>query len=204
MKKVVIIDYGMGNLGSISNMVKFLGHEPIISSEKDTIKNSEYLILPGVGKFDAAINNLKDRDIFNLLQDLSKDQNIHILGICLGMQLMCLNSEEGNLEGLGIFDAEVKSFRKNISKSLKVPHMGWNFIYKTQNSQLLNSIDNARFYFVHSFFVESNKDNEVLFKTEYGIDFVSGLKNNNNVGVQFHPEKSHKYGKEFFKDFLEN
>lgn len=202
MKEVTIIDYGMGNLGSISNMLGVLGFNPIISYDTNVIQNSKYLILPGVGKFDAAVKNLKERNLFDLLKKLSKINDIHILGICLGMQLMCRKSEEGILEGLGIFNAEVKDFSSNIDNTFKVPHMGWNFVEKRNDLDFLKNLENPRFYFVHSYFVESQNKEDILFKSDYGIEFISGMQNNNNIGVQFHPEKSHKFGKEFFRSFL--
>lgn len=202
MKEVTIIDYGMGNLGSISNMLRVLGFNPIISHDTNVIQNSKYLILPGVGKFDAAVKNLKERNLFDLLKKLSKINDIHILGICLGMQLMCRKSEEGILEGLGIFNAEVKDFSLNIDSTFKIPHMGWNFVKKRNDLDFLKNLENPRFYFVHSYFVESQNKEDILFKSDYGIEFISGMQNNNNIGVQFHPEKSHKFGKEFFRSFL--
>ena len=183
-------------------MLRVLGFNPIISNDTNVIQNSKYLILPGVGKFDAAVKNLKERNLFDLLKKLSKINDIHILGICLGMQLMCRRSEEGILEGLGIFNAEVKDFSLNIDSTFKVPHMGWNFAKKRNDLDFLKNLENPRFYFVHSYFVESQNKEDILFKSDYGIEFISGMQKNNNIGVQFHPEKSHKFGKEFFRSFL--
>ena len=202
-KKISIINYGMGNTGSIRNMISYLGCECEVTDDKEIIDNSDFIILPGVGKFDAAVKNLKERNLFDVLIKKAQSINSRILGICLGMQIMCLKSEEGNMEGLGIFNAEVKSFSKNISEFLKVPHMGWNFLERNKKSKYLNNLKNPRFYFVHSFYAQSYDESEVIFKTEYGLQFVSALENRNNIGVQFHPEKSHKYGKEFFRNFLD-
>ena len=201
-KKIAIIDYGMGNLGSISNMLKHLGYQSLITSDTAEIKSSDFLILPGVGKFDRAMKNIRDLDLEEALKRKVKEDKIPILGICLGMQIMCKSSEEGIESGLGLIDYEVKKFNFENS-DLKVPHMGWNYVQKDEDNILHKNLpENTRFYFVHSYYVEKNKPDLKIFTTHYGLDFVSGFASKNLFGVQFHPEKSHKYGKALFKNFL--
>jgi glutamine amidotransferase len=203
-KKVVIIDYGMGNLGSIANMLKFVDADSIITSDHAVIDSAEKIILPGVGHFGRAMDNINKLNLLPLLRKKALDDKIPFLGICLGMQLMCNRSEEGNQDGLGLVNANVLGFK--LDKSYKVPHMGWNKIAPARDLAILKNLDhNSRFYFVHSYFVESLDANNVLTYTNYGERFVSGITNSENIfGVQFHPEKSHKFGVTLFKNFIEN
>lgn len=199
---ITIIDYGAGNIGSIENMIKRVGGEAKISSLKEDILNAEKLILPGVGSFDYGMNKLNESGITDALQEKVINQKTPILGICLGMQLMTQKSEEGKLPGLGWFDAEVKKFIPT-EKKYKVPHMGWNLIDIKKQSPLFNEEEiERRFYFVHSYYVSSNKKEEVLTETNYINTFVSGLSKDNIFGLQFHPEKSHKFGMEIIKNFV--
>ncbi len=193
----------MGNLGSIRNMLSYLGFESKISNRIEDINEADFLVLPGVGKFDSAMKNIKNLKLDDILKENVLEKKTPILGICLGMQIMCLSSEEGNQKGLGFIDYEVKKFKFSKESNLKVPHMGWNYLSKTSDGILLKKlVENPRFYFVHSYYVE---DSELPFKSslsEYGRNFVSSFEKNNIFGVQFHPEKSHKFGKELFKNFL--
>ena len=201
-KKIAIIDYGMGNLGSISNMLKHLGYQSLITSDIAEIKSSDFLILPGVGKFDRAMKNIRDLDLEEALKKKVKEDKTPILGICLGMQIMCKSSEEGIESGLELIDYEVKKFNFENS-DLKVPHMGWNYVQKDEDNILHKNLpENTRFYFVHSYYVEENKPDLKIFTSHYGLNFVSGFASKNLFGVQFHPEKSHKYGKALFTNFL--
>ena len=203
---IVVIDYGMGNLGSISNMLKYLGYSAKISSDKTVIENADKLILPGVGHFDRAMQNINRFDLFNLLQFKALDKQIPIMGICLGMQLLCNSSEEGIDKGLAFVDAEVVKFNFEKPQNLKVPHMGWNNVEMSKPDSLITNglTEEARFYFVHSFYVRCNNESDVLTRTFYGHSFVSSFEKNNIIGVQFHPEKSHKYGVTLFRNFIEN
>jgi imidazole glycerol-phosphate synthase subunit HisH len=204
-QKIVIIDYGMGNIGSICNMFKYLGSEVTISSDYDTIKSADKLVLPGVGKFDKAIQNINKLGLQELIQTKALKSKTPILGICLGMHLMCQGSEEGNLPGLSLIKAKVKKFTVNELQKLKVPHMGWNNIEISKQSNILeNSDDNSRFYFVHSYYVDCENDNDVLTYTNYGRKFVSSFQRENVTGVQFHPEKSHRYGMNLLNNFINN
>ncbi len=202
-KKVVIIDYGMGNLGSISNMLKHIGVDSIISSDHNIIESAEKIILPGVGHFDRAMNNINELNLVEILKKKSLVDKVPFLGICLGMQLMCRRSEEGNKDGLGLINADVMRF--NLDREYKVPHMGWNLIEPKNENKILENLDNnSKFYFVHSYFVKVDDESNVLTYTNYANKFASGITNNINIfGVQFHPEKSHKYGVTLFKNFIE-
>lgn len=205
-KNIVVIDYGMGNLGSIANMLKYLGASAVISSDKSVIEQADKLILPGVGHFDRAMQNIHQLEFFDLIQFKAMDQKTPIMGICLGMQLMCNSSEEGVDKGLGLVDADVKKFNFDKAQNLKVPHMGWNKVELAKPDSLITNglTDEARFYFVHSYYVTCNNESDVLTKSWYGHSFVSSFEKNNIVGVQFHPEKSHKYGITLFRNFIEN
>lgn len=198
---LTIIDYGMGNLGSIANMIKKVGGKCIISSNLDELKNADKLILPGVGAFDNGIKNLKKNGIFDVVNKKVLIDKTPILGICLGMQLMTKSSEEGIEEGLSWVNAETIKFK---NQDLKIPHMGWNTIEVQKQSNLIEKSEiESRFYFVHSYYVKSNEKNDVLTSTTYGNEFVSSFEKENIIGVQFHPEKSHKFGMKLFQYFIE-
>jgi glutamine amidotransferase len=201
-----IIDYGMGNLGSIENMLKKVGEQSIVTSDKEIIKNATKILLPGVGAFDNAVTNLHNLNIFSIIEQKVLEDKIPIMGICLGMQLLTNGSEEGNKKGFGFIDAESKKFDfDKIEKKLFIPHMGWN-VAKTQKKSKLFEKDilAQRFYFVHSYAVQCNNQEDILTTTNYGYEFVSSFEKNNIIGCQFHPEKSHKFGIQLFKNFVGN
>lgn len=203
-QNIVVIDYGMGNVGSICNMLKYLGAKAIISNDYTIIKNADKLILPGVGHFDRAMENITMQSLLDVIHEMAHDKKKPFLGICLGMQLMCNASEEGTKAGLKLVNADVKRFNFPDNKDLKIPHMGWNFIEPIKKSKIINGFDEqSRFYFVHSYFVECADENDVLTKTTYGNSFVSSFEHENLIGVQFHPEKSHRFGITLFKNFLQ-
>ena len=198
---IAIVDYDMGNLGSIKNMIKKIGSQSIITHKREDLINSSAIILPGVGSFDTGIKNLKKYDLYNYLQELGAERKIPILGICLGMQLMCTSSEEGNEMGLNLVNGITLKFAD--SETLKIPHMGWNFVEKAKPSILLDDFhESPRFYFVHSYYVKCNEEKDVLGTTWYGTDFHSAFEKNNIFGVQYHPEKSHKFGMTLLKGFV--
>jgi len=204
---ITIVDYGMGNLGSVKNMLKKIGETSIISSEKEDIENATKLLLPGVGSFDNAIKNLQELDLIEIIRKKVLLDKTPIMGICLGMQLLTKGSEEGKLEGFGFIDAYAKKFDfSSIKNSLPVPHMGWNKTNLVKESHLYKDNDdkNRRFYFVHSYAVICKDKNDILSTTDYGYTFVSSFERDNIIGCQFHPEKSHKYGMKLFKKFVEN
>lgn len=197
---ICIIDYGMGNFGSIKNMFKKIGFKTLITSDPAEIENAGKIILPGVGSFDAAMNKIDELGIKSILEIKTKKEKIPILGICLGMQLLTECSEEGKLPGLGFVKAKTTKFPTNIG--LKIPHMGWNDVQITKLSPLtLDLPPEPRFYFVHSYCVHIENTHDSLLKTHYGIQFDSAIQHENIFGVQFHPEKSHKYGMKLLKNF---
>lgn len=198
---VAIIDYDMGNVGSIKNMIKKIGGKSIITNDKSIITDASAIILPGVGSFDTGVRNLQKYNLFELLQELVLEKQVPILGICLGMQLLGNSSEEGVEKGLSFIDADGIKFLDN--PKLKIPHMGWNFVNKKKSSILFEDfIDIPRFYFVHSYYMRCNNSLDVLATTQYGIDFHSAFEKQNIYGVQFHPEKSHRFGTILLQGFL--
>lgn len=201
---ITIVDYGMGNLGSIKNMFKYIGVEAEIQSDVDKIKNASKILLPGVGSFDTAMKKINESDLKELLNEKALKEQVPVLGICLGMQLLTNSSEEGNLAGLGWIDAKTMSFKDRIDKKYKIPHMGWNIVNKS-NDSLLNSgfeeFEETRFYFVHSYFVKVEDEKNSILKTNYGLEFDSAIQKDNIYGAQFHPEKSHKFGMKLFENF---
>lgn len=202
---ITIVDYGVGNLGSIINMLKKVGVKAIASSDPATLMQAEKLILPGVGAFDAGMSRLNECGLVPLLNSLVLEKKVPVLGLCLGLQLMTKKSEEGQTPGLGWLDAETVRFKFNESQSqLKIPHMGWNNIEVRRQHPLFRDLDpEARFYFVHSFYVQSRDPEAVLAETDYGGYFHSVFAKENILGAQFHPEKSHKYGMRLLKNFAE-
>jgi glutamine amidotransferase len=202
--KIVIIDYGLGNLGSIKNMLKKIGFEAAISSSISDIGAAEKLILPGVGNFDQGMRNLEASGFLPVLEDRVTQKKTPILGICLGMQLFARRSEEGESTGLGWIDTEVVRFKfDDKERRLKIPHMGWNLVKICQKSPLFEEMyPEPRFYFVHSYHVACTSEEEVLTQTSYGYEFVSSVKKENIYGVQFHPEKSHKFGMKLLDNFV--
>ncbi|WP_072681721.1 imidazole glycerol phosphate synthase subunit HisH [Arcobacter sp. LA11] len=201
---ITIVDYGLGNLGSIKNMFKYLGIESEIESDVNKIKNASKLLLPGVGAFDAAMEKINQNGLKEILDEKALKEQIPILGICLGMQLLTNSSEEGSLSGLGWISAKTLSFKNNINKEYRVPHMGWNIVEKSNESKLsedFEDFDEVRFYFVHSYFVKVEEEKNSMLKTHYGLEFDSAIQKDNIYGAQFHPEKSHKFGMKLFENF---
>jgi glutamine amidotransferase len=201
---IVIVDYHLGNLGSIKNMLKRIGSESLISSDFADIQEAEKLILPGVGNFGQGMRNLEASGLLPVLEDRVIQKRTPILGICLGMQLFARKSEEGGSRGLGWIDAEVVRFKfDDKERHLKIPHMGWNLVEIRQRDPLFEEMHpEPRFYFVHSYHVVCRNEEEVLTQTFHGYEFVSSVKRGNIYGVQFHPEKSHKFGMKLLDNFV--
>jgi glutamine amidotransferase len=196
---IQIINYGLGNLGSVQNMLKRINvTSVIVKSPKDLIP--EKIILPGVGSFDTGMQNLLNEGWIEALNEKVLKDKVPVLGICLGMQLMTNRSDEGHLGGLGWIDGEVLRFRGD---GLKIPHMGWNIVRpSTQDASILPGDKNElRFYFVHSYFVRVKNHSDELGISHYGNDFTAAFRRENVYGVQFHPEKSHKFGMTLLKNF---
>ena len=202
--KLTIIDYGLGNLGSIQNIIRKLGYDSEVSSDYNTIKNATKIILPGVGSFDRAMLNLEKNNFKELLKSKARG-GTQILGICLGMQLLANGSEEGELDGLGLIPGRVKKFVFD-NKKLKIPHMGWNTLNYNKNSPLFYGFDEfeeTRFYFVHSYHYVPVDDLHSIATTFYEKPFTSSISKGTVFGVQFHPEKSHKFGMKLLRNFIE-
>jgi glutamine amidotransferase len=200
---IVIINYGMGNLNSVMRKLSKLGISSLISDLPRDVSNADKLILPGVGHFQKAVENLKQLHLWETLNEAVIGIKKPILGICLGMQLMAMRSEEGNLpNGFGWFDAEVVKFRMRDFLKYKVPHTGWNQIIKLKESRLMEDIPNwSEFYFVHSYHFKCNNPADILNETEYECKFTSAVEKENIFGVQYHPEKSHDLGEKLLKNF---
>ncbi len=190
--KIVIIDYGAGNIQSIKFAIKRLGYEATLSSNADEIRNADKVIFPGVGEAGSAMKMLRSTGLEKVIPTLKQP----VLGICLGMQLMCDHSEEGDTEGLGIFHAEVKRFEN----SVKVPQIGWNKILNLDSHLFDNVEDGEYVYLVHSYYVPECEDE--IARTEYGVNYSTALHRDNFYAVQFHPEKSSKTGEQILKNFL--
>ena len=197
---IAIIDYDMGNVGSIKNMLEHLGFNAIITKDHNLLEQSTHLILPGVGSFDQGINNLRSNQLVSFLKEIKKP----LLGICLGMQLLGIDSEEGFEEGLNLIPFHNVKFKFE-NKELKVPHMGWNTIrIMDENNPLLKGMNSKdRFYFVHSYYAKPAEEKISILSTRYGFEFTSGVNQDNIFGVQFHPEKSHQFGMKLLKNFGE-
>jgi glutamine amidotransferase len=201
---IAIVDYGMGNLFSIQKKLHRLNITPTITSDPQEIRNAKKIILPGVGHFCKAMEQIDQLGLFDVLNHAVLVDKKPILGICLGMQLMANRSEGGNCSGFGWFNAEVVRFRIQETAKFKVPHMGWNTITHEKKSPLLDGIsEGSEFYFVHSYHVVAHHSGDVLCKTQYEQEFCSALERENVFGVQFHPEKSHDMGQRMLKNFVD-
>lgn len=201
---ITIIDYGMGNLASIQNMLKSLGMYSSISSDPKEISSAEKLILPGVGAFDQGVDRIHSQPfLVESIKESVVQRKRPVLGICLGMQLLMESSEEGVLPGLNLIPGTVLKFR-NDAKIGKI-HMGWNSIeILNSRSPIFQNIDpGLRFYFVHGYFVKPENESHTIAKTNFGVDFSSVINSNNIWGMQFHPEKSHKFGQALLNRFGE-
>lgn len=202
---LVIVDYGLGNLGSIQNMLKKIGVLAIISSDKEVISKATKLILPGVGSFDYGMEQLTQLGLVEVLKQKVIVEKTPILGICLGVQLLTQKSEEGNMSGLGFIEGETVKFNfAENTAHLKIPHMGWNDVSVEKESKLMQDMPtDMRFYFVHSYHLKMKNENDSLLKSHYSFDFTCGIEKEHIVGVQFHPEKSHRFGMQLLKNFVE-
>ncbi|MCY7411241.1 MAG: imidazole glycerol phosphate synthase subunit HisH [Chitinophagales bacterium] len=203
---ITIIDSGISNIGSLVNMLRKIGAPSLVTNNPEEIKRAEKIILPGIGSFDAGMQRLAELDIIGVLNEKVMKEKIPTLGICLGMQLMAAKSSEGKLPGLNWFDGEVVrfDFSKLNDASIKIPHMGWNFVEPKKPSRLFKDLQNLpRFYFVHGYHFKEKQNADVLGITQFGYPFASAIEKENIAGVQFHPEKSHKFGMQLLKNFIE-
>jgi glutamine amidotransferase len=201
---ITIVDYGVGNLASIKNMLKKAGSDALISSQKEDIEAADKLILPGVGAFDTCAEKFQQSGLQETLNKKVLEQKTPLLGICVGMQLLMEGSDEGNLPGLGWIKGRIVRFQpEKMSAPLKIPHMGWTEVKPRNDSPLFDHMhEEPRFYFVHSFHPMPANEKDVLVYAEYGYRFAAGLEHENIMGVQFHPEKSHKFGLRLMENFI--
>ena len=199
---ITIIDYGLGNLASVQNMLKRVGVPSIITSDIILIKKAEKLLLPGVGAFDTAIKKIEELGLRDVLSEIVIREKKPILGICLGMQLLMEGSEEGVLPGLGLIKGQCLHFKHHLFDGQKIPHMGWNDVTISNSGYLTEGYtDEIRFYFVHSYFVRVRDGADSMMKCRYGIEFDAAINHENIYGTQFHPEKSHKFGMQLLRNF---
>jgi glutamine amidotransferase len=204
MSNIIIIDYGMGNLRSIYNKFRKLNLPVEISSDLNTIKNAQKLVLPGVGHFKTGMTRLEEMGLIDVLNIMVLEKKVPILGICLGVQLFSKYSEEGNLSGLGWIDADTIRFKVSDKIFYKVPHMGWNSVKIVNNNNLdKDLVKDDLFYFVHSYHLSCNDESIIWMRTVYDYEFVSAIRQDNIYGTQFHPEKSHDAGVKIIKKFAE-
>ncbi len=203
MADISVLDYGAGNVNSVIRMIERAGGQARRISSPEEVSESAKLILPGVGAFDYGMSQLHARGLVPALTTIALEKSIPVLGICLGMQLMCTGSEEGTLPGLGWIDAHVRRFSFADNSRLRVPHMGWNTVQVPRTNPLLATDEGEqRFYFVHSYFVSCNDPGDPIATANYGGKFVAAFQRNNLSGVQFHPEKSHRFGLRLMNAFV--
>lgn len=200
---IVIVDYDMGNVGSIANMLKRIGFDAVVSRDPDRITSADKLILPGVGAFDTGMTNLDRFGLLPALEEKVVRGGTPVLGICLGMELLVRGSEEGACAGLGWIEGRTVRFRFTDGQGdLNVPHMGWNNVRPVAGAKTLAALTaDARFYFVHSYHVVCDRENDVAGWTHYGYEFASVVERGNVMGTQFHPEKSHRFGMQLLTNF---
>lgn len=199
-----IIDYRMGNIASIVNMLKKIGVKSKIISKPCELEDAAKIILPGVGSFDYGMKNLRELGFDEAIKKRVVDGDSYLLGICLGMQLLTNSSEEGELPGLGLINANTVHFKNHIdTDKYKIPHMGWNYVHDTSTKLFENLDSDMRFYFVHSYFASCAEPEHIIGKSKYDIDFACAINNGKVYGVQFHPEKSHKFGMSLLKNYGE-
>jgi glutamine amidotransferase len=200
---ITIVDYGIGNLGSVVNMFKKIGIVAEASSDIGVIERARKIVLPGVGAFDTAMNKLESTGLFDVVLKKASVEKVPFLGICLGMQLLTEESEEGIKKGLGLVKAKTLKFSFAGNDNYKIPHMGWNMVsVRHDNPIIKGKPEENRYYFIHSYYVKADDEKSVLGRTMYGHEFDSVITNGDNVfGMQFHPEKSHKFGMRLFQNF---
>jgi len=202
---IVIVDYGMGNIHSLSRIFNSLKLPVVLSHKAKDIEAASHIILPGVGHFGRAMDQLKRRDLIDSLNQAAIGDKKPILGICLGMQLMTASSEEGNTEGLAWFSCKTTKITVENPFQFKVPHLGWNTLHTTKAHAIFQGVPSqSEMYFVHAFAVDKAEEEQVLCTTTYEKEFVSGLISENIIGLQFHPEKSHAIGQRIIANFTQS
>ena len=197
-----IIDYGLGNINAFANVFDKINESFVIARTADDLKHATKIILPGVGSFDYAMTLLEKSGMYDRLNAMAVEEKTPVLGICVGMQMMARVSEEGTRPGLGWIDAEVRKFVESPRHSVRIPHMGWNNAAPVREHGLLKGLDGgSRFYFLHSYFFECHEPTDILATTEHDGRFACAIAHDNIYGVQFHPEKSHRWGNQLLENF---
>lgn len=202
---ITIIDYGLGNVLAFVNVYSRLNIPVAVAKSADDLVNATKLILPGVGSFDHAVQQLDQSGMRQSIEQLVLQQGMPVLGICVGMQMLAKSSDEGKLPGLGWIDGRVKKFDvSNMPHGTHLPHMGWNDVKPVVDGGLFKGMEqDARFYFLHSYYFECHQQSDILAVTDYGVQFSCAVKHDNVYGVQFHPEKSHHFGSQLLRNFAE-
>lgn len=199
---IIVVDYGVGNIASVLNMLKRVGADARASSRVEDIEQADKLVLPGVGAFDAGMQTLRKSGLIDVLTEQVLTKRKPVVGVCLGSQMLGMRSDEGVEPGLGWIDMDTVRFEKRDDR--KVPHMGWNEVLVQKNHPILNGLDeHSRFYFVHSYYMLPRMSEDILLSCEYGQSFTAAVARDNIFGFQFHPEKSHRFGMQLFKNFVE-
>ncbi|WP_158368229.1 imidazole glycerol phosphate synthase subunit HisH [Candidatus Williamhamiltonella defendens] len=200
---IAIVDYDIGNIAAVFNMLMRLGLRSIVTAKIQDIERASKIILPGNGSFDACMKNLRASGLIPVLEEKVLAQKVPLLGICVGAQMLGTKSEEGEESGLGWLNLQVSRFPD--INGLRIPHMGWTEVWahnkNKKNPLLVDMVADARFYFVHSYYMTPNNPEEIMFSAKYGIEFAAGVSRDNIAGVQFHPEKSHRFGKKLLNSF---
>jgi len=202
---IVVVDYDTGNIGSVLNMLKKVGAKAVVSRDPKVLRSADKLVLPGVGAFDEAMNNLHRFGLCEILNELVLEKRRPILGVCLGAQLMAGSSEEGKQLGLRWLNAHIVRFQAPAGKALRVPHMGWNNVQAVgEGGGIFRNVPQPmRFYFLHSYHMVVNEPSLELASSVYGGRFTSAMARDNILSLQFHPEKSHKYGLQIYRNFVD-
>lgn len=192
-------------MNSIKNIIRKAGYDSVLTADPDIVIKASKIILPGVGSYDNGMSKLQQAELIQSLNQRILSDKIPVLGVCLGVQLFCSESQEGTMKGLNWINARVVRFDIEKLGNLKVPHMGWTDVQVQKDSLLFRDMyENPRFYFVHSFHLQCNDEEDILTSSTYGYNFVSAVEKENIIGVQFHPEKSHKFGLRLYENFIKN
>jgi glutamine amidotransferase len=200
---IVIVDHGMGNLGSVANMLRKIGADSVRSSDREVIRDAEKIVLAGIGAFDGAVQRLADLGLVEALDEAALERRVPVLGVCLGMQLMARTSEEGSRAGLGWLDADVRRFEFDSDVKLPIPHIGWEEIELKRPSPLFDpERADLRFYFSHAYHLVCRDPSDVVATATYGYEFAAAVQRDNILGTQFHPEKSHVFGADVYRRFV--
>ncbi len=199
---ITIVNYGVGNLASIKNMLKKAGFEAVLATEKSEIEMASKIILPGIGAFDHCMSEFNKSGLRETVTKRVFENKIPLLGICVGLQMLMENSEEGVEPGLGWIKGKTIKFKKEVLGDLKIPHMGWTDVQIIKDTALTQELgERPRFYFVHSYYVQPEEQSDTMLTATYGYDFTAAVNHDNIFGAQFHPEKSHKYGMKILENF---